>query len=47
MKLPHDERYAMADEYLSIWHRLMAGEKRDYEGRYFSVEGAKLAMRQV
>ena len=44
MKLPHDERYTMADEYLSIWHRLMAGESVTYQGRYFSVEGAKLAM---
>lgn len=44
MKLPHDERYTMADEYLSIWHRLMAGESVTYQGRYFSVEGAKLAL---
>lgn len=44
MKLPHDERYTMADEYLSIWHRLMAGESVTYNGRYFSVEGAKLAL---
>jgi alkanesulfonate monooxygenase len=44
MKLPHNERYTMADEYLSIWHRLMAGESVTYDGRYFSVEGAKLAL---
>lgn len=44
MKLPHDERYTMADEYLSIWHRLMAGESVTYDGKYFSVEGAKLAL---
>lgn len=44
MKLPHDERYTMADEYLSIWHRLMAGESVTSEGKYFSVENAKLAL---
>ena len=44
MKLPHDERYEMADEYLSIWHRLMAGESVTCDGKYFSLEGAKLAL---
>jgi alkanesulfonate monooxygenase len=44
MKLPHDERYAMADEYLTLWHHLMAGESIAREGKYFSVEGAKLAL---
>lgn len=44
MMLPHDERYLMADEYLSIWHRLMAGESVTYKGKYFQTEGAKLAL---
>jgi alkanesulfonate monooxygenase len=44
MMLPHDERYVMADEYLSIWHRLMAGESVTHKGRYFQTEGAKLAL---
>jgi alkanesulfonate monooxygenase len=44
MMLPHDERYDMADEYLMIWHRLMAGESVTYTGRYFQVERAKLAL---
>jgi alkanesulfonate monooxygenase len=44
MTMPHDERYDMADEYLTLWHRLMAGESITYEGRYFSVVGAKLAL---
>ena len=42
--LGHDERYLMADEYLSAWHRLMAGETVDMQGHYVSVRGAKLAM---
>lgn len=44
MTLPHDERYAMADEYLTVWHRLMAGESVTYTGKHVSVTGAKLAL---
>jgi alkanesulfonate monooxygenase len=44
MYLPHDERYAMADEYLTVWHRLMAGERVTYAGKFLSVTGAKLAL---
>ncbi len=44
MTLPHDERYAMADEYLTVWHRLMAGESVTYAGKHVSVTGAKLAL---
>lgn len=44
MNIPHDERYDMADEYLTIWHRLFAGESVDYQGKYFTTTGAKLAL---
>lgn len=44
MMLPHDERYDMADEYLQLWHRLFAGESVTYQGKYFSTDGAKLAL---
>ncbi|KAA6487764.1 LLM class flavin-dependent oxidoreductase [Agrobacterium rhizogenes] len=44
MTLPHDERYDMADEYLTVWHRLMAGESVTHHGKYFQTEGAKLAL---
>jgi alkanesulfonate monooxygenase len=44
MMLPHGERYDMADEYLTIWHRLMAGESVTHSGKYLSVTGAKLAL---
>ena len=40
--LPHDQRYALADEYLTIWRRLMAGDKVDFEGRHLTVKGAEL-----
>lgn len=44
MTLPHDERYAMADEYLTIWRRLFTGETVDFAGRFFNTVGAKLAL---
>jgi alkanesulfonate monooxygenase len=40
--LDHDERYALSDEFLTIWRRLMAGEKVDFTGRHLSVKGANL-----
>lgn len=44
MTLPHDERYALADEYLTVFRRLFTGETVTYEGRYVTTVGAKLAM---
>jgi len=44
LNLPSSERYAMADEYLTVWHRLMAGETVTYDGRYLSLRNAKLAL---
>jgi len=40
--LDHDQRYALADEYLTIFHRLMTGEKVDFSGRYLTAKGAAL-----
>jgi len=40
--LDHDERYAATHEFLTVWRRLMAGEKVDFEGRHLRVEGAEL-----
>jgi alkanesulfonate monooxygenase len=36
--LKHDERYEAADEYLTIWRRLLSGETVDFEGKHFSVK---------
>jgi alkanesulfonate monooxygenase len=41
-QLPHDERYALADEYLTIFRRLLAGETVDFDGRYLTAKGAAL-----
>jgi alkanesulfonate monooxygenase len=40
--LPHDERYTHTDEFLSVYRRLLAGEKVDHAGKHVRVEGAKL-----
>ena len=44
LTMSHDERYEMADEYLTIFNRLMAGESVTQDGRYFPTVGARLAL---
>lgn len=44
LTMSHDERYEMADEYLTIFNRLMAGESVTQDGKYFPTVGAKLAL---
>ncbi|WP_249977957.1 FMNH2-dependent alkanesulfonate monooxygenase [Vreelandella olivaria] len=39
--LTHDERYEVADEFLTVWRRLLQGESVDYEGEHFQINGAK------
>lgn len=39
--LEHDERYAAAHEFLTIWRRLLSGERVDFEGKHYRVQGAK------
>ena len=39
---PHDERYAQADEFLTVWRGLLSGEQVDFNGRYYRVEGGRL-----
>jgi alkanesulfonate monooxygenase len=40
--LSHDERYAVTDDFLTIWRRVLAGETVDYEGKHLRVKGAKI-----
>ena len=40
--LDHDERYALTDEYWSIWRRLMQGESVTHHGKYFNLDNAQL-----
>lgn len=44
MMMPHDERYELAGEYLTVFNRLMAGETVDFSGRHVTTVGAKLAL---
>ncbi|MDR3162283.1 MAG: LLM class flavin-dependent oxidoreductase [Helicobacteraceae bacterium] len=38
--LSHDERYEQADEFLTIWKRILDGEKVTHEGKYYRVKEA-------
>lgn len=44
MMLPHDERYVMADEYLTVFRRILAGETVTFKGRHVETIEAKLAL---
>ncbi|MBL8562740.1 MAG: FMNH2-dependent alkanesulfonate monooxygenase, partial [Gemmobacter sp.] len=37
----HDGRYENADEFLTVWRRLLAGEVVDFAGQHIRVEGAR------
>ena len=39
--LSHDERYAHAAEFLTIFRRLLDGETVDFDGRYLKTKGAR------
>ena len=39
--LGHDERYDHADEFLSVWKKLFAGETVDFDGEHIQVKGAR------
>ena len=40
--LAHDERYAVTEEFLNIYTRLLAGETFDYAGKHLQVEGSTI-----
>ena len=39
---PHDERYAQAAEFLTIWRGLLSGETVDFDGKYYRIEAGRL-----
>ena len=45
--LGHDERYDQADEFLTVFRGLMAGETVTFAGKYLSVKGGKLLFAPV
>ncbi|MFC4101543.1 FMNH2-dependent alkanesulfonate monooxygenase [Paenibacillus xanthanilyticus] len=40
--LAHDERYALTDEFLTIWRQALEGEDVEFEGDHLRVEGGKV-----
>jgi alkanesulfonate monooxygenase len=42
LHLKHEERYALTDEFLSIFRRVLAGKAVDHTGKYLDVHDAKL-----
>ncbi len=38
----HAERYAITDEFLEIYARVLGGETVDFKGRHFDIEGAQI-----
>ena len=40
--LKHDARYDLTDEFLTIWRKVLEGEKVDFQGEYLHVEGAEV-----
>lgn len=40
--VPHDERYAQAAEFLTIWRRLLSGETVTFDGKYYRIEAGRL-----
>ncbi len=45
--LSHDERYALTDEFLTLWRQLMSGDRVDFQGAYLRVEDARLHLPPV
>ena len=39
--LNHDARYDAADEFLTVWRRLLQGERVDFKGAHIEVQGAQ------
>jgi alkanesulfonate monooxygenase len=42
VRLGHDERYEVTDEFLTIWRKLLSGEQVTYEGKHLHIDGGKL-----
>jgi len=45
--LKHDERYAVTDEFLTVWKALFAGGPANYQGQYIHVKDVRLNLPPV
>jgi alkanesulfonate monooxygenase len=41
--LSHEERYEHTDEFLTVYRRIMSGERVDFDGKHLKVRGAEAA----
>jgi alkanesulfonate monooxygenase len=42
LHLSKDDRYALTDEFLSVWRDVMRGEVVDFAGQHLTIQGSKL-----
>ena len=45
--LDHDTRYAVTDEFLTIWRQLTSGEEVNFQGNHFRFDAGKLMLPSV
>jgi alkanesulfonate monooxygenase len=45
--LGHDERYALTDEFLTVFRRLFGGSDVDFEGEHVRLKGGRLLLPAV
>lgn len=45
--LSHDERYEQAIEFFTVWKKVLAGEKVDFDGKHVAVRGASVPLPPV
>ncbi|CAN5473218.1 FMNH2-dependent alkanesulfonate monooxygenase [soil metagenome] len=43
----HDTRYAVTDEFLTVWRKLTSGEEVNFEGEHYQLRGGKLILPSV
>lgn len=47
LHISHDERYALTDEFLTVWRGLLSGEEVNFQGNYIDIRGGKIVMPTV
>jgi alkanesulfonate monooxygenase len=43
----HDTRYAVTDEFLTVWRKFTSGEEVNFEGEHYQLRGGKLILPSV
>jgi len=42
LHLSHDDRYALTDEFLTVWRKALQGEEIDFQGEHIRIDGGKV-----